>query len=582
MPWQLLPNHAQVLAVHAAYMGFGQILYFGGDEHDPVHNEKKLFNATCLFNCGSSTVTKIASPNFDVFCSGHAFLGASNIVKLLVAGGTEQFDKHAAGLHHPHFPGLKDAAVFSSPDFIVPTTGGWDWAKVAPMAPGLLTAPSAELPHPDPKLTGGRWYPTLITLGNGSVIAFSGHPGSSDGSNSPAAEHNNCIPEIFTREPQPKGGWRRLANYSNSADRDYYERHAMTNYPRMHLLPTGEILCTNPVRERTFAFQPDVGPNGGTFNALCMFMQDEGDNNKKQEVIQAFGGYQGTSVLLPLRHNDPDGAWEARAMICGGATDTAYLLARKSLPVLGKQWNWRRTGARRMREHRVNANVVILPTGEILLCGGVDAKLGDATPDKRGVLMPELYNPYDDTWEIGDAPAKSVRNYHSVALLMPDGRVWTAGSNRDAGRGAGAPPAGNPDVRNLDIEIYEPWYAAHPGRPFINAAPSLAYPNETILVQSTFAKEISRVVLVRCSTSTHAFNPDQRMIELFFTNPVGDNLLVTMPPNNNILVPGPYLIFTIRRPSGSKGKVNALGLPSFGTDIYVVPERKKDRERPHR
>ena len=47
----------------------------------------------------------------------------------------------------------------------------------------------------------------------------------------------------------------------------------------------------------------------------------------------------------------------------------------------------------------------------------------------------------------------------------------------------------------------------------------------------------------------------------------GDALLVKLPPDNFILPPGPYFIYTIRRKSGT------LGLPSYGTDIYIVPER---------
>ena len=54
--------------------------------------------------------------------------------------------------------------------------------------------------------------------------------------------------------------------------------------------------------------------------------------------------------------------------------------------------------------------------------------------------MPEIYNPYEDSWDVGDTSATSVHNYHSVALLMPDGRVWTTGSDDNAGRGAGPPP----------------------------------------------------------------------------------------------------------------------------------------------
>jgi hypothetical protein len=236
MPWQLLANKAEVLAIHAAYMGFGKILYFGGDQHDPTHNLIHSFDATRLFDCSSGSVASVPSPHFDAFCSGHAFLGASNIVKLLVAGGTEQFDETAAGLHHEHFTGLKSASVFNSPDFITPT-GGWNWTPVSDMTPGLL-ASTTVVAKPDPRLTGGRWYPTLITLPTGEVIAFSGHPESSDGSNSPGAQHNNCIPEIFTPD-NSRGKWRQLALYSNNADRDYYQSYTMTLYPRMHLLPSG-------------------------------------------------------------------------------------------------------------------------------------------------------------------------------------------------------------------------------------------------------------------------------------------------------------------------------------------------------
>lgn len=563
MPWQRLPNHAQVLAVHAAYMGFGKILYMGGDEHDPVRSENHQFDATCLFDCASNSVTKIASPAFDVFCAGHAFIAASNIVKLVVAGGTEQFDRHAEGLHHPHFPGLRDAAIFSSPDFISPSAGGWDWTAASRMNEGPL-APNAR----DRRLTGGRWYPTLVTLPDGNVIAFSGHPGSQD------AEHSNFIPEIFEREPAPKGKWRRLAQYSNAADRAYYIQYDPTYYPRMHVLPTGDILCTNPTREDTFTFKPDVGPHGGTYYKVAYF---------PPEARRPFSGYGGTSVLLPLRHKDPDGPWTARAMICGGSSRDAYVLDLKDWQPGGPQRQWRNTRPRAMPRFRVNANTVILPTGEILLTGGIDADIDEPTLDAAGVNTPELYNPYTDSWDVAD-DCQVCRNYHSVALLMPDGRVWTAGSDIDAGRGAGPPPGGNPDSRNLDIEIFKPWYADLPDRPYITAAPSLAYPGETVLVKSTFANEITRVVLVRCGSCTHSFNGDQRMLELQFNKPIPDpqdqSLLVTMPPNNNILVPGPYLIFTIRTPpSATDPKVQSLGLPSYGTDIYIVPERRREEEK---
>jgi hypothetical protein len=51
-----------------------------------------------------------------------------------------------------------------------------------------------------------------------------------------------------------------------------------------------------------------------------------------------------------------------------------------------------------------------------------------------------------DSWEIG-AEARETRGYHSVALLTPDGRVWSAGSEVDYG-----------STPNLTIELFEPGY----------------------------------------------------------------------------------------------------------------------------
>ena len=106
-------------------------------------------------------------------------------------------------------------------------------------------------------------------------------------------------------------------------------------------------------------------------------------------AIDAFGGFAGTSVLLPLRHDD---GFRARVMICGSFTDTPYALDLRgwnpSLSGTGA-WNWHATGNRRMKERRLHACSVILPTGEIFVCGGIDAARADPPQDTRGVLMPE-------------------------------------------------------------------------------------------------------------------------------------------------------------------------------------------------
>src|SRR5262245_27213297 len=127
MGWVVIGQDSQVLAVHAALLHTGQILYFSGDEYNPLNvpadpenvppNLPLGIDHTRLFDGATFAVINPGSPRTDVFCSGHAFLQDG---RLLVAGGTEQFLNNETALHRMHFPGLRFAWVFD------PVAGGWD------------------------------------------------------------------------------------------------------------------------------------------------------------------------------------------------------------------------------------------------------------------------------------------------------------------------------------------------------------------------------------------------------------------------------------------------------------------------
>jgi hypothetical protein len=119
-----------------------QILYFGGNEHDADRNRKSQYDAARLFDCSSHAVTYVKSPKFDTFCAGHAFLRSINQVKFLAAGGTEKFMLTAPHHHVDHFPGLRDAAVFSSPSLVLPP-GSFHWSG----APRMDTGPVVSDAH---------------------------------------------------------------------------------------------------------------------------------------------------------------------------------------------------------------------------------------------------------------------------------------------------------------------------------------------------------------------------------------------------------------------------------------------------
>jgi hypothetical protein len=82
-------GNSRILAVHAAFLNFDQILFFGGDQHDPDLAAAHTTDATCVYDCGTGAVTRVTSPPFDLFCCGHAISAAGT---LLAAGGTKTFD----------------------------------------------------------------------------------------------------------------------------------------------------------------------------------------------------------------------------------------------------------------------------------------------------------------------------------------------------------------------------------------------------------------------------------------------------------------------------------------------------------
>ena len=53
--------YAEILAVHAALLHNGEILYFSGDEHDPGRQHLSMFDHARLFDCQALAVSAPAA-----------------------------------------------------------------------------------------------------------------------------------------------------------------------------------------------------------------------------------------------------------------------------------------------------------------------------------------------------------------------------------------------------------------------------------------------------------------------------------------------------------------------------------------
>lgn len=180
-------------------------------------------------------------------------------------------------------------------------------------------------------------------------------------------------------------------------------------------------------------------------------------------------------------------------------------------------------------------NSVVLPTGEVLVIGGV-AQPASFTDD-RSVLVPELWNPQTELFT--RLPAmRTPRNYHSVALLLQDGRVFAGGG------GLCGPCA----VNHPNAEVLTPPYLLNADgspatRPAITAAPASARHGEVISASTDMP--VSGFALIRLSSVTHSVNNDQRRIPLRAFSSDGQNYSLTLPADPGVATPGLYMLFAI-------------------------------------
>lgn len=455
--WSTLANTMPINPVHVALLSNGKLLVVAGSGNcppsqsgcppGPPYGPSNGSGGLLLDPVSGQTLSQF-SLSWDMFCNGMVLLEDG---RPFIAGGTIQYDP---------FYGQPQAATFD---------------------------PLANTFSNTPNMAHGRWYPTLVTLGDGRVMTFSGLK--ETGSTNPAVEFYSA-----------DSGW--SAEYIASWNPDLY--------PRLHLLPNGKVFYSG-AQTTSKLFDPSTN----TWNTSVATTNYSGTRT------------YGSSVLLPL---SPSNKYDPKVIIMGGgnpATNTTEIIDMGS-PT--PAWKY----GPNMSQARIEMNAVILPNGKVLALGG---SLNDEDTNTAS-LNADLYDPVNNTFSSAGANAYP-RLYHSVALLLQDATVWLAGGN----------PSRGSYVRQM--EIYKPAYLFNPDgtlatRPSITSAPSSVGYGEAFTLATPDAANISSVVLIRNGAATHAFGMDQRDVGLSFTAGSG-MLTVTAPPNGNTAPPGYYMLFILNQ-----------------------------------
>jgi hypothetical protein len=366
-------------------------------------------------------------------------------------------------------------------------------------------------------LQNSRWYPTVTTLADGRALVFSGDNIQSDDTppGNPLSFQSASLPEIY--DP-----------VTNTYKRLTSAQLTTPLYPFMFVLPDGRVF--------------DAGPDPQTH-----LLDVSGNGTMSNGPVSPFDG--SSAVMYAPGKVMKSGTWSDPSFAGRTVTGrTAVIDMNQPSPV------WRETPP--MHHPRSFETITALPDGTSIVTGGTSRS--DGVDMATAVLPAEIWNPDTETWT-EMAGQVNGRGYHSTAVLLPDGRVLSAG---------GGQLPGYPVTDQRNAEIFSPPYLFKGPRPTVLSAPSTVQHGSSFSVGVIAPEAITKVSMVRLGSETHTFDQNQRFIPLNFTN-TGGSLNVQAPANSSIAPPGYYMLFV----------VNGNGVPSMAQFVRM-PAPNEDATAP--
>ncbi|MBX3288886.1 MAG: DUF1929 domain-containing protein [Acidobacteria bacterium] len=338
-----------------------------------------------------------------------------------------------------------------------------------------------------PMMNFTRWYPSVTPLANGEMLITAGNS-----TNGGSSRH-----EVYTTQ----GTIRRLSGFTL----------ALPFYPWIQAAPNGKALVMGTSSEMHYINTEGTGSRQSagqrddyarTYGSYAMY-----DIGK----VIASGGAGSLKSAVKINFANPNGD-----------------------PVV--------TDASDMNFGRRQHNLTALPDGTVLATGGNHSGASLINMNTN-VYDAELWDPTTGQWTVLERAEKR-RQYHSTALLLPDGRVFTGG-------GGICGTCHSVGYLEKNFEIFTPPYlyssdgsGALAERPAITYAPDVTAYAEQFTVETPIPNNISQAVLMRMSSVTHSVDFEQRRVPVAFTKtPSGLN--VKAPANANIAPPGFYMLFII-------------------------------------
>jgi hypothetical protein len=515
-----------IVGVHAVVLHTGKVLYWCFDQRavGQLGKDNDLFQQ--FFNnpnLGSYQLWDPANPSAppnvqaigrNSFCAGQCSMGDGTI---FVAGGqdgagaaevTGEWDKWGAAVFGGEDNGaLKDMQTYD------PVADAWNrW----------------------PDLADGRYYPTCVTLPDGSAFVAGGL--------------SNLQQWVFSGGNWCENDQFEMLRVGEGLAGPTPQQHfkSADQYPIIRLLPGTRTLFVH-IETSSWLFDLDTASFIGN-TTFALPANDAASNPVGRQTYPMQTGH----VLLPQKEGD-----KPRIMFVGGSTFTNFDynagvagvldFVSNAPAVLGAfifdfdpvsptNSSWRLTRSPPTAA-RLLCDTVLLPDGTVFVVNGIQGGAA-AGHSKDASPVAEIFDPVTETFTAVASPDAShhPRGYHSTAILLPSGKVAIAG-NTDAYN------PGEPNRRDdVSIQVYSPPYLFNGPPPVVTGVPANISYGSSLTLDTSGGPAVARVMMMRPCAVTHTVDMDQRAVELDITGGLG-TVTVQIPTDHSLAPPGFYMLF---------------------------------------
>lgn len=348
----------------------------------------------------------------------------------------------------------------------------------------------------------GRWYPTCTRLADGRILVTGGFS---------AVDPPLPFPSVEVFDPVAKS-YQVLAGQKQTPFEIFN-----SDYTHVFVTPSG--------------FGPFDTVMIGEFGLPYLFSTALGQfvgPGPQRPSAAATPNLGASSVLLPIRL--VDGKWgyaNGSFLVAGGDGGSIAGLSADVFDPAAGTWSFHRF----LGSKRHHPSTVLLPDARVLVVAGHDDQ---GSPEVRRALYIDPKNGF--SVEPGRSFDDAVRGYHSVTLLLPDGRVLVGGGQD----GQTFLTTERPDFRLL-----APSYVAA-DRPQIAGVPGDVQRGVPFAFLAD--RPLQEVAIVGLGSMTHSFDTSQRHVQLAIVDQAhlpGGVVVWAVVPDERAAPPGPYLLFGI-------------------------------------